>query len=162
MAIATRVRDFMQQHGLRYDVLSHPHSYSSMDTAQQAHVPGASLAKAVVLEDDVGYLMAVLPSTRHVQLGRLSRELNCQLRLATEEELAPIFNDCELGAIPPIGAEYGMRMVMDESLAEQPEIYFEAGDHERVIQMSREDFLTMMDMEQAAPVRFGDYLWRHH
>ncbi len=162
MAIASRVQEFMAEHGLRYDVLSHPHSHSSMETAQLAHVPGACLAKSVILEDDQGYLMAVLPSTRHVQLGRLSRELNCQLRLATEDELARLFADCEPGAIPPMGAVYGMRVVMDESLAEHPEIYFEAGDHERVIQMSREDFLTMMDMEQASHVRFGEHTWRHH
>lgn len=162
MAIASTIRDYMDGHGLRYDVLSHPHSHNSMETAQNAHVPGACLAKSVILEDDQGFLMAVLPATQHVQLGRLSKVLNCRLRLATENELARLFTDCEPGAIPPIGAAYGMRMVMDDSLADHPEIYFEAGDHERVIQMSRENFMAMMEMEKASHVRFGEHNWRHH
>lgn len=162
MAIASRVRDYLDGHALQYDVLNHPHSHNSMETAQFAHIPGGCLAKSVVLEDDDGFLMAVLPSTHHVQLGRLSKALDRRLRLATENELGTLFSDCEPGAVPPLGATYGMRMVMDDSLAESPEIYFEAGDHERVIQVSRETFMVMMEMENANCVRFGEHNWRHH
>jgi Ala-tRNA(Pro) deacylase len=159
MAIASTVRDYMTEHGLRYDVLTHPHSHNSMETAQLAHVPGSCLAKSVILGAEEGFVMAVLPSTHHVQLGRLSRQLNTTLRLATEEEVAQLFADCELGAIPPLGAAYGMRTVMDDSLADQQEIYFEAGDHEKLIQMDRDDFLAMM--EEASHARFGEHIWRH-
>lgn len=161
MAIASKVQDYMNQRGLRYDVLTHPHSHNSMETAQLAHIPGKCLAKTVVLEDeDNGFLMAVLPSTHHVQLGRLSKTLNCKLRLATEDEIARLFEDCELGAIPPVGAAYGMRMIVDDSLADYPEIYFEGGDHEQLIQMSRDDFMAMM--ERADHMHFGEHQWRHH
>ena len=159
MAIASRLQTYMTEHSLRYDVLTHPHSHNSMETAQLARVPGHSLAKSVVLEDDDGYLMAVLPSTQHVQLGRLGRVLDRRLRLATEDELAGLFEDCEPGAIPALGAAFGMRMVFDDSLADQPEIYFEAGDHEKLIQMSREDFLATM--QGVSHGRFGEHYWRH-
>ena len=33
--------------------------------------------------------------------------------------------------------------VMDESLSEQPEIWFEAGDREQLVQVSREQFSTL-------------------
>jgi Ala-tRNA(Pro) deacylase len=74
----------------------------------------------------------------------LSRELNRKLRLATEKELPTLFGDCELGAIPPVGLAYGMTTVIDDSLTDQPEIYFEAGDHEKLIRMNREDFMALM------------------
>jgi Ala-tRNA(Pro) deacylase len=101
MAIAHRVENYMMQYGVQYDVITHPHSHSSMETAELAHVPGDRLAKSVVLEDEDGFLMAVLPSTRHVRLGQLSREMNRRFRLATEEEIGALFEDCERGAIPP-------------------------------------------------------------
>jgi Ala-tRNA(Pro) deacylase len=159
MAIATRLQDYMSSRGLRYDVLTHPHSHNSMQTAELAHVPGDSVAKSVILEDEKGYLMAVLPSTEHVRLGQLGRELNARLRLATEADVARLFDDCEPGAIPPIGAAYGLRTMFDDRLSEQEEIYFEAGDHERLIQVSREDFLAMMG--DAAHARFGERHWHH-
>lgn len=160
MAIAMKLQDYLTQHGLRYDVLHHPHSHNSMETAQLAHVPGKNLAKSVVLEDEDGFLMAVLPSTHHIRLGMLGKALKRRLRLATEDELASLFEDCELGAVPPVGAAYGMRTVIDDSLTDHPEIYFEAGDHESLIQTSREDFLAMM--EGASHMRFGEHHWHHH
>ncbi|NMG53384.1 aminoacyl-tRNA deacylase [Aromatoleum aromaticum] len=159
MAIASKLQEYMSEHGLRYDVLTHPHSHNSMETAQLARVPGNCLAKSVVLEDDDGFLMAVLPSTQHVQLGWLSKAMQSNLRLASEDELSALFADCEPGAVPPAGIAYGMRMVVDDTLAEQPEIYFEGGDHEKLIQMSCEDFMRMM--EEAKHIRFGEHYWRH-
>lgn len=159
MAIASKVQDYMAQHGLRYDVLTHPHSHNSMQTAHLAKVPSQALAKSVVLEDDSGYLMAVLPSTHHVQLGKLGKELNSRLRLASERDLERMFDDCDLGAIPPIGAAYGMRMIVDDSLFAENEIYFEAGDHEQLIQMSGKDFMAMMG--SAGHAHFGEQRWHH-
>jgi Ala-tRNA(Pro) deacylase len=97
--------------------------------------------------------MAVLPSTCHVQLGDLSARLHRSLRLASEKDLPSVLGDCELGAVPPVGAAYGILTVVDESLTEQPEIYFEAGDHERLIRMQRKDFVALM--ERAERARFA-------
>ena len=150
MAIAYKVENYMVQHGIKYDVVTHEHSHNSMETAQLAHVPGDRLAKSVILEDDDGFVMAVLPSTCHIRLGRLSRELNRKLRLATENQLPNLFGDCELGAVPPLGLAYGITTVIDDSLADQPEIYFEAGDHEQLIRINREEFMTLMDHAEHA------------
>ena len=143
MTIAHKVQDYLSKNGIHYDVVTHPHSQSSMETAQLAHVPGNRLAKSVVLEDDSGYVMAVLPSTCHVRLGSLSKELNRELRLASEKELSALFGDCEIGAVPPVGPAYGMRTVIDESLAAEPEVFFEAGDHEHLIHMQRDAFAEL-------------------
>lgn len=159
MAVASSIAKYMAQQGVSYEVMMHPHSRSSMETAELAGVPGARLAKSVILEDDDGFVMAVLPSTHHVRLGRLSKEMNRSLRLATEGELPALFGDCELGAIPPLGLAYGMRTVVDDSFAEQPDIYFEAGDHERLIHIRCAAFMTLM--EHANHAHFGERMHRH-
>lgn len=161
MAIPSKVQEYMAEHDLRYDLLTHPHSHNSMETAHLSRIPPNCLAKSVVLEDDEGFLMAVLPSSQHVQLSTLSKALRRDLRLVGEDELAGLFGDCEAGAIPPLGAAYGMRMIVEDSLADQEEIYFEAGDHENILQMSREDFMTMMEMEKARLMHFSEHQWRH-
>jgi Ala-tRNA(Pro) deacylase len=153
MAIACKLEDYMTQRGVRYDIIAHPHSHNSMETAQLAHVRGDRVAKSVILKDGGGFLMAVLPSTCHLHVEQLSRELNRDLRLATEDELPALFTDCEVGAIPPVGLAYGMPTVVDESLAEQPEVFFEAGDHEQLIRVNRESFGTLMD--DAGHARFA-------
>ena len=66
------------------------------------------------------------------------------LRLATEAELKDLFEDCELGAIPPFGPAYGMETVWDESLENIPEVYVEAGDHEELIRIDGKTFLGLL------------------
>jgi Ala-tRNA(Pro) deacylase len=98
----------------------------------------------VILEDDLGYVMVVLPSNRQVNLGELHRQLNRNLGLATESELGSLFTDCETGALPAMGPAYGLETVVDDLLAEQPDIYFEAGDHEQLIHVSAEAFQMLL------------------
>ena len=115
-----------------------------MNTAEAAKVPGDQLAKSIILEDEDGYLMAVLPATHHVEIGRLSQQLNRKLGLATESEIARLFTDCELGAIPPVGEAYGMEMIMEDSLSTCEDVYFEGGDHTDIVHVHGEDFKRLM------------------
>jgi len=125
---------------------------TSMQTAAQAHVPGDRLIKSVVVEDDQGYLMVALPSTHRLELGKLHRQLQRQLGLATEGELADLFKDCDLGAIPPIGAAYGVETLVDDSLLQGGDVYFEAGDHEELIHVSGKQFQDLF-----ASAKHGHY-----
>ena len=55
-----------------------------------------------------------------------------------------IFYDCELGAIPPLAGAYGIPALVDRSLLQEREIYFEGGDHEDLVHVSRKEFLRLM------------------
>ena len=153
MSIATRVEAHIRGCGKPYDIVTHARSLNSAQTAEAAHVPGDKLIKCVVLRDDQGYVVAVLASTGFVRIGKLDRELKRKLRLATEAELRNLFTDCELGSIPPLGAAYGLKTVMDDSLANQPEVFFEAGDHECLIHMRGADFMALL--QDAGHARFS-------
>jgi Ala-tRNA(Pro) deacylase len=121
-----------------------------MGTAEAAHIPGDCLAKTVVLEDEQGFVAAVLPSTYHLRLSELWSKTGRRLVLSDEVTLRELFKDCDLGALPPVGSAYGLHTYLDESLAEQPEIYFEAGDHEALIKMRTSQFLALMDRAERA------------
>lgn len=136
MGIAKRLSDHLANAGVAYDVVTHPRTPSSSRTAQAAHVTGERVAKTVVLHDDRGYLLAVVPSTHRVELDALRGVLNRRLSLATEGEIAKLFGDCDVGAVPPVGAAYGIDVVLDESLATQPDVYLEAGDHESLLHVA--------------------------
>jgi len=148
MTIAYRVSEYLTEQDADYEILDHPHSSTSMETAQLSHVPGDRIAKTVVLEDDRGYLLAVLPASCRVDLGELHRQTNRNLGLASEYELGALFDDCEPGAVPPFGGIYDLDTIVDESLSEQSDVYFEAGDHERLIRVSAETFEVLLGEAQ--------------
>lgn len=144
MSVSITLEDCLRNKGSRYEVLQHPHSHSSMDTAEAAHIPGDRLAKTVLLEDEFGYVAAVLPSTYHVRLSEIWKKTGRRLVLASETEMRELFKDCEVGAVPPVCTAYGLQTYLDESLIRQPDVYFEAGDHEQLIHMEIDQFLELM------------------
>lgn len=144
MAIAPTLKHYLKSNRIDYDVLPHTHTTTSTSTAQAANIPLHCLAKSVVFEDENGYLMAVIPATHHIEIGVLSHQLGRRLGLATELELSHLFTDCELGAIPPIGKEYGIDVVLDDTLTDIPDVYFESGDHTDVVHVKGSDFARMM------------------
>jgi Ala-tRNA(Pro) deacylase len=145
MAIARRLQWYLDAKGVRYDVLPHPHSSSSLETARQAHVPADNLAKAVLLEDERGYVMAIVPASHRIDLARLNQQLHRELELAREREIAELFHDCDRGAMPALGSPYRVPTVYDDALQTAPEVYFEAGDHEDVVHLQGGDFLRLLE-----------------
>jgi len=145
MSMSATLEECLRSKGSRYEIVHHPYSHYSMETAAAAHIPGDRLAKTVLLEDEHGYVAAVLPSTYAVQLSELRTTTGRQLSLAAEVDLRELFKDCDAGAVPPVCTAYGMRTYLDESLTRQPDIYFEAGDHEELIHMGTDQFLALMD-----------------
>lgn len=152
MPVAQTVVDYLQARHIPYTVLPHRRSKSSRETAESAHVSVEQMAKAVIFWDREGYLMAVVPGDRHVGVETLSSKLGRELTLADESRIAPVFKDCDLGAIPPLGPAYGMETIVDDSLVGLPEIYFESGDHEDIIRVDGEQFLLML-----SPARHGQF-----
>lgn len=144
MSIAKTVLDCLERGRVAYDVVSHPRTICAREAAVSVAVSPDRVAKAVVLRDERGYVMAVVPASRYVSLRTVSRKLKRNLRLASEDGFVPVFRDCERGAIPPLGPAYGMETVVDESLVGQPEVYFEAGDHEELIRVNGEQFLALL------------------
>ncbi len=144
MSMSHTLEQFLESRHISYEVVRHAPTRNSMFTAAEAHVPGDRLAKSVVLHDAMGYVVAVVPSTHRVDLGRLDRQLRRRLGLADEDELPQLFGDCQPGAVPPVGPAFGLTTIVDDSLIEQPDIYFEAGDHEGLVHMSRTQFGSLM------------------
>ncbi|SEJ34639.1 aminoacyl-tRNA deacylase [Paraburkholderia diazotrophica] len=150
MSMSATLEDCLRNKGSRYEILRHPYSHSSMETAAAAHIPGDRLAKTVLFEDEQGYIAAVLPSTYAVRLSELWSKTGRRLSLAKEIDLRELFKDCEYGALPPVCSAYGMKTYLDESLARQPDVYFEAGNHEELVHMDAEQFLALMDSAERA------------
>lgn len=146
MAIAKQVATYLQKMEADFKVVVHPHSNSSMDTAERAHVPGDALAKGIALKEDDGYLLVVLPSDYHVELKSLQKQLQQEVEMVDESELSKLFPDCELGAVPPLGIAYGIKTLWDPetTLGRLDQIFFEAGDHQHLIQVSGEQFHELM------------------
>jgi Ala-tRNA(Pro) deacylase len=141
-----KLRQFLDENQVKYVVLSHSKAYTAQGIAERAHISGNELAKTVMLKKDGELCMAVLPASRHVDLGAFAKEAKSRdVVLASESDFRDQFPDCELGAMPPFGNLYGLRVYVDSTLAQEREIAFNAGSHLELVQLAYIDFARLVE-----------------
>lgn len=145
MYLSHTVTRFLGTRAIEYETIHHQPTMTTNQTAHSAHVPRAKLAKAVLFGDDERYVLAIVPANARVDTQALSELLGGRdVMLAGEDEIAMMFPDCELGAVPVVGSAYGLEVVVDASLLVQTDVYFEGGDHEHLVHVTGPNFRKMM------------------
>lgn len=139
--ILKQLVDFLDSNKAKYIVISHSPAFTAQDVAQSAHIPGKEVAKTVIVWMDGTMAMSVLPASQMVDFNLLKEVTGAKnVELATESEFKDRFPDCEVGAMPPFGNLFNMRVFAASSLAEDKEIAFNAGSHREVLKMAYADF----------------------
>lgn len=143
------LRDELRTRRIEFEPIWHRPEASSSRRAGSVHVPGHRVAKSVLVRSDDRYFLAVLPATTRIDWGKLAAIVpGTGLRLATEDEIATIFDDCERGALPPFGPLYGLPTVVDASLAAGHEIVVEGNLRHLDLRLRYDDFARLV-----APIR---------
>ncbi len=136
-----KLRAFLDEHDVKYVVISHSRAFTAQEVAASAHIPGREIAKTVMVKVDGRMSMAVLPATFHVNFDMLRAAIGTDdVSLATETDFKDMFTQCDTGAMPPFGNLYGMDTYVAEVLAEDELIAFNAGSHTELVQMAYKDF----------------------
>lgn len=142
MAVNERLARFLARERAAHEVLPHTAEFSAQRVAEAAHVPGAHLAKVLLVREHGGaYLMLVLPAPCRVDLTALTiAGAGRKFSLASEEEIQRRFPDCEVGAMPPFGGLYDLPVYVDACFPRNEEFVFQAGNHHELVRMRYADY----------------------
>jgi Ala-tRNA(Pro) deacylase len=146
------VPHFLSDQDISFETLFHAPAYTAQRRAKYLHLPGAQVAKAVLLAGPGGYVLAVLPATRHIDTTILAAALGGPVRLANEAEIADVFRDCEWGVVAPFGTRYGVPTLLDESLAAESILVLEVNARAEAVRVRRADF---EEVERPRRLRFA-------
>ena len=140
---AQKLKQLLDERNIKYISINHSPAYTARETAASTFVPRREFAKTIIVDLDGEKVMAVVSASRHVDISSL-RNLAAaqQARLATEDEFKALFPDCELGAMPPFGSLYQMRVFVDEMVTEVDDLCFNAGSHEQIMRLNCDDYLN--------------------
>lgn len=140
-----KLKEFLDSRDIKYTSISHSPANTAQQIAASAHIPGKELAKTVMIKANNEMIMAVLPASDRVDFTLLKEIVKAEtLSLASEDEFRKLFPDCEPGAMPPFGNLYGIKVFVEESLAADEEIVFNAGSHAELMKMSYKDFESLV------------------
>ena len=144
MGVAASIVELLKRERIPYTWFQHKQCYTAAEEAAASHILGRSWAKVVICMADEQPIQAVLPANYSVDLELLRTIVGTTtLRLATEHEIAPLYPDCEVGAMPPFGAIFGHRVFVERCLVGDPEMVFNAGTHTDAIRMHYWDFAEL-------------------
>ncbi len=140
-----KLKKYLDDNHIEYVTIRHSPAYTAERIAALSHISGKELAKTVMIKVDDIISMAVLPASFRIDFEQLRDDLpGKKVELATEAEFKSFFPDCEVGAMPPFGNLYNMKVYVAKTLAEDVEIAFNAGTHTELIQMAFGDFKRLV------------------
>ena len=140
-----KLKNFLNENGIKYISIIHSKAYTAQEIAESVHLSGKSMAKTIILRIDGDLGMIILPA--HIQLdvekiGTLTTANT--VFFAKEEDFKDAFPNCALGAMPPFGNLFGMDVYVSNHFDKKGDIFFNAGSHSEVIQMSYVDYIHLV------------------
>ena len=144
MAIAVKVKSYLDKSRILYDVHELAPFISLLQAAEHGKISAESIVKGVMLKDELGLFLVVIPATHRVDTDALSKILHRKVELADETQIKASFPDCLPNFIAPIGEAYGLRTIVDDSLVGAETVYFSSGDESSLIEISGKEFFALL------------------
>jgi Ala-tRNA(Pro) deacylase len=141
------VARFLEQAGVEYEVLEHDETFAAIDEAEAVGELPTVTVKTLALLDRGGWRIAVLPSSKRIDLERARRLLaaTAHLRLGTEQEMAAAFPEFDVGALPPVGPMLPLPEVVDVRLLYRDHVVCSSGDHRHAIRLDPRDLVRLAE-----------------
>jgi Ala-tRNA(Pro) deacylase len=145
MPILKRLKEVLDDAKIPYEVYNHALAYTAQEIAAKQHFSGNEMAKVVMLEADNELVMGVIAGNHKINPDTVRTSLGARrVRLATEDEFTSRFPECEIGAMPPFGNLFGLKVYVDPALARDEYIYFNAGNHVQTVRLRYKDFAALV------------------
>jgi Ala-tRNA(Pro) deacylase len=141
------VKSYLDGQGVDYDVVEHEERFTAAAEARASGVEPDDAAKDLILRDGDRYMLAAIPASQRLDLGK-ARELfgaSRSLRLANEGEIGQDFGQFEVGAVPPFGGLHGIPQAVDRRLLEHGRVLCSAGDHTHSVLVDPREMVRIAD-----------------
>jgi Ala-tRNA(Pro) deacylase len=146
--------DHLEQQGAAFEALAHRQAYTSIDEARALGVDADEVLKTLAVRTGPGYVLAVVPGARRLDLRLVHEALgDNHARLASEEELDRDFPDYQLGALPPLGALVGANVYVDPEVLGHDTVVFAAGTQTESVKMRTQELFKEGEFTTVALVK---------
>jgi len=137
----------LNDENIKYELFEHKPVYTSEAAARVRGTDLASGAKALVMKADKKPILVVLPGDKKVDMKKFKKEFNfSDVAMVTKDEVIKL-TEIEVGAVPPFGNLMGLPSYYDKSIGEKEKVVFNAGTHDKSIEMKGSDLIKLINPE---------------
>ncbi|WP_367606128.1 aminoacyl-tRNA deacylase [Legionella sp. W05-934-2] len=142
--LSPKIASYLKDHHVQYETIPHANAITASEIAQISHISGKRLAKSVAVKVDGKVSLVALPANRRLNIRTFRKAANANnVEVMREYEFQDRFDDCEVGAMPPLGELYNVDIYIAGSLAKQNWIAFNAGNHHELLKMNSLDYINL-------------------
>lgn len=129
---------------MTYEKYEHEPVFTSEEAAAVRGASMSQAAKALLFKTREGnFVLVVLPGDKRADSRKLKELLGTKsIRFATPEEVEEQMG-CKIGSCYPLGIVASLRTLVDRSLAQNEEIFFNPARHDVSIRMRYADYLKL-------------------
>jgi len=144
-AVFEEIKSVLNKEKIDYEVLEHRAVFTSKEAAEVRGTELKQGCKALVLKTDEGFIQAVVPGNKELDMERLQKlTLFKKLEMADAKEVRKA-TGCNIGSVPPFGNLFKLKTYFDKSIAENEVVAFNAGSHTRSIKMKAKDLVRVVN-----------------
>jgi Ala-tRNA(Pro) deacylase len=148
---AHAIAEYLEAHAVAFELVEHEPTMSAAAEAAATKRSQSEVAKTIVLQDEAGYVLAIIPASERLDLHKVRDLLGASrsLRLADESEIAKDFPTVEVGAVPPVGPMLPRAEVVDERLLATDQVVCAGGDHRHAVVLDPREVVRLTDARVA-------------
>ena len=142
-----KIKEFLDENKAEYISIEHEPMGKSEEVARIRGVDIKTGAKSMIVRSEGRFYNFILSAAKKIDWNKVKTILKTKsVDLATAEEIMKTTN-CVIGAVPPFGNIYGIKVYCDVSLLENEEINFNAGTLTDSIKMKTKDWVKIVNPE---------------
>ena len=131
--------------GAEYQLITHGHAITSMDTARETGFDLHHGAKSIVFKTGGEFQLVVVRGDHRADFKKLRKHFGTnKIRMASEEEVFEQMR-VRVGACYPFGEVAGLNMIVDATLKDVELVHFSPGTHYDHIQMSTDEYFRVVE-----------------
>ncbi len=143
-AMFTKIVEILNREKMQFKIIEHKAVFTSKDAALVRGTELKQGCKALILKTEDGYVQAVVPGDKEIDLKQFQRiTLFKHLELADAASVKRV-SGCDIGAVPPFGNLFGLKVYFDKRITENEIVAFNAGSHIKSITMRAKDLRQLV------------------
>ncbi len=139
MALAARLEQYLARKGIAYTDLPIDRADNLDEAVSSSAKPQSRFVQASLLIDVSGAVMAVHRLDSSLDVEAIQKLTKRRLQPLTARQASRLFDDCDPGFIPPVGAAYTLPVLVDEDVPKAGPVLLSGGTAHGLLEMDGRD-----------------------
>jgi len=157
MSIPSKVKKYLDKHGVDYEELAHKTVYTAYDAANTLKKQLKEIAKTILIEADKTHVLVVLPADKKIDMIKLKKALGAKSVKIPDEKVMIKILKITPGALSSFGKLHDLEMIVDKALIGSKKAVMATGSFTDSVFMKVKDLVRIEEAKLADIAMKGGY-----